>query len=93
VSVAQAAHQVIVAVQDSGQGIPAVDRERVFDRFYRVLGTKAEGSGLGLAIVREIATQHGASIHILDPFEQVSSERAMTQTGTRIEIRFEQMTR
>ena len=93
VSVAQAAHQVIVAVQDSGQGIPAVDRERVFDRFYRVLGTKAEGSGLGLAIVREIATQHDASIHILDPFEQVSSERAMTQTGTRIEIRFEQMTR
>ena len=92
VSVAQVAQQVIIAVQDSGQGIPAVDRERVFDRFYRVLGTKAEGSGLGLAIVREIATQHGATTHILDPFEQVSPEQALPQTGTRIEIHFKQMT-
>lgn len=88
VSVAQAAHQVIVAVQDSGQGIPAVDRERVFDRFYRVLGTKTEGSGLGLAIVREIATQHGATIHILDPLEQVSTGQVLPHAGTRIEVRF-----
>jgi two-component system sensor histidine kinase TctE len=93
VSVTQAAHRVIVAVQDSGQGIPAVDRERVFDRFYRVLGTKTEGSGLGLAIVREIATQHGATIHILDPLEQGSSEQVLSHTGTRIEVRFEQTTR
>ena len=92
VSVAQVAHQIIIAVQDSGQGIPAADRERVFDRFYRVLGTKVEGSGLGLAIVREIATQHHATIHILDPFEQASPEQAPPRTGTRIEVRFEQMT-
>ena len=86
VSVSQIAQQVIVAVEDTGQGIPAIDRERVFDRFYRVLGTKADGSGLGLAIVREIATQHGASIHILDPLQ-----RALPNVGTRIEVRFEQL--
>jgi two-component system OmpR family sensor kinase len=48
-----------VAVQDSGPGIPAVDLERVFDRFYRVAGTQADGSGLGLAIVKEIADANG----------------------------------
>jgi two-component system sensor histidine kinase TctE len=93
VSVSQTPDQTIIAVQDSGQGIPETDRERVFDRFYRVLGTQAEGSGLGLAIVREIANQHGASIHILDAFEQLSSAHTAPQTGTRIEVRFGQMTR
>ena len=44
-----------LSVEDSGPGIPLAERERVFDRFYRVLGSGGEGSGLGLAIVREIA--------------------------------------
>ena len=86
VSVSQIANQAIIAVEDTGQGIPASDRERVFDRFYRVLGTKVDGSGLGLAIVREIATQHGASIHILDPLHN-----GLPRAGTRIEVRFEQL--
>ena len=86
VSVTQRDHQIIIAVEDTGQGIPEIDRERVFDRFYRVLGTKTDGSGLGLAIVREIATQHGASIHILDPLQN-----GLPRTGTRIEVRFEQL--
>ncbi|MCK9509111.1 MAG: sensor histidine kinase N-terminal domain-containing protein, partial [Pigmentiphaga sp.] len=47
-------HQVCLEVQDNGPGIPPAERERVFDRFYRILGQEAEGSGLGLAIVREI---------------------------------------
>ena len=51
-------------VDDEGQGIPASERERVLDRFYRVPGTPGTGSGLGLAIVREIASGHGASIAI-----------------------------
>jgi hypothetical protein len=38
----------------------------VFERFYRILGNKAEGSGLGLAIVREIAQQHGAEVDIFN---------------------------
>lgn len=49
-----------VTVRDHGPGVPAEDRERVFDRFAR--GRDAErvaGSGLGLAIVRAVATDHG----------------------------------
>lgn len=53
-------------VEDTGIGIAPDDRERIFDRFYRVLGTQADGSGLGLAIVREIADLHEASIAVLD---------------------------
>ena len=52
----------ILEVEDSGIGIPEADRERVFERFYRVLGSGADGSGLGLPIVREIADLHRASV-------------------------------
>jgi two-component system OmpR family sensor kinase len=41
-----------LTVEDSGPGIPPEDRERVFDRFYRVAGAQSSGSGLGLAIVK-----------------------------------------
>ena len=56
--------RLIITVTDQGPGIPESDLARVFERFYRVLGTKAQGSGLGLAIVREIAQQHGADVDI-----------------------------
>lgn len=51
-----------LTVEDDGPGIAESDRERVFERFYRVLGSGAEGCGLGLAIVREIAIGHNAEI-------------------------------
>jgi two-component system OmpR family sensor kinase len=51
-----------VMVEDSGPGIPAEERERVFDRFYRVPGSDAAGSGLGLAIIKAIAERHGATL-------------------------------
>jgi two-component system OmpR family sensor kinase len=51
-----------VTVEDSGPGIPAEERERVFDRFYRVPGSDAAGSGLGLAIIKAIAERHGATL-------------------------------
>ncbi|HEY2925831.1 sensor histidine kinase [Piscinibacter sp.] len=57
---------VVLQVEDSGPGIPAAEREQVFQPFYRVLGTQVDGSGLGLAIVREIAQQHGAEIALED---------------------------
>ncbi|MGB0112235.1 MAG: HAMP domain-containing sensor histidine kinase [Ilumatobacteraceae bacterium] len=51
-----------VTVTDHGPGIPADERERVFDRFYRSDVARSQpGSGLGLAIVRQIAEQHGGS--------------------------------
>jgi two-component system sensor histidine kinase TctE len=51
-----------LAVEDSGPGIPATERERVFEPFYRVLGNEVDGSGLGLAIVLEIAEKHQAIV-------------------------------
>lgn len=56
--------QALLEVEDTGPGIAPNERERVFERFYRILGSNTQGSGLGLAIVREIAQQHGAEIDI-----------------------------
>ncbi len=53
---------VDLSVEDDGPGIPAEEREKVFERFYRVLGNSVPGSGLGLAIVKEIAQAHDAKI-------------------------------
>jgi len=53
-------------VDDAGPGIPAADRERVFDRFYRHAAGDEPGTGLGLAIVRSVAQQHGASVTLGD---------------------------
>ena len=50
------------SVDDSGPGIAEEERDRVFDRFYRILGSGVEGSGLGLAIVRGVAEAHGAVV-------------------------------
>lgn len=52
----------VLAVTDEGPGIPAAERGKVGQRFYRVLGTGESGSGLGLSIVCRIAELHGASV-------------------------------
>jgi signal transduction histidine kinase len=57
---------VTVCVDDSGPGIPAEERPRVFDRFYRRAGSDTPGSGLGLAIVRAIADRHRAEVRLDD---------------------------
>ncbi|MFL6631491.1 MAG: ATP-binding protein [Massilia sp.] len=62
VSVVAEAGSVTVTVEDSGPGIPPAERERVFDRFYRVPGSDVKGSGLGLAIIKSIAERHGATL-------------------------------
>lgn len=54
--------QCQLAISDDGPRIPVHERERIFERFHRLLGTQEDGSGLGLAIVSEIATLHGARI-------------------------------
>ncbi|EYS97498.1 histidine kinase [Cupriavidus sp. SK-4] len=63
-------------VEDTGPGIAPAERERVMERFYRVLGTNTEGSGLGLAIVREIVQQHGGDVQISDHVYQQSPRLA-----------------
>ena len=58
-----------IEIEDTGIGIPAEERARVFERFYRVIdaaGEGTEGSGLGLAIVREIAELHRARVDLMD---------------------------
>ncbi|WP_019938645.1 sensor histidine kinase [Bordetella sp. FB-8] len=75
--------QARLEVEDSGPGIPVCERERVFDRFYRVLGTRTDGSGLGLAIVREIAQKHHADVDIADP-----AVTTPDRTGTLIRVVF-----
>ena len=44
----------LLTVRDNGPGIPTAERERVFERFYRILGNGAESSALGLSIAKEI---------------------------------------
>jgi two-component system, OmpR family, sensor kinase len=59
---------VVLEVRDTGPGISAEDRPRVFDRFYRGAAAHApgaaHGSGLGLAIVKRIADRHGAEVSV-----------------------------
>ncbi|MFG1913298.1 ATP-binding protein [Micromonospora sp. NPDC048898] len=63
----------LVTVTDDGPGVPAADRERVFDRFTRLDDGRARddgGAGLGLAIVRELVRRAGGSITLTDAPEQ-----------------------
>jgi signal transduction histidine kinase len=60
---------VEICVDDDGPGIPAHDRQRVFERFVRLDDARARdngGSGLGLAIVRATAHSHGGSVTVSD---------------------------
>lgn len=65
ISVRQAAGDAVLQVEDRGPGITALERERIFDRFFR--GSSAAGTqglGLGLSLVSEVATWHGGSISV-----------------------------
>src|SRR5438132_7607067 len=57
-------NKIVLRVTDSGPGIPSELRERVFERFFRILGTTATGSGLGLAIVSQISELHHAKLSL-----------------------------
>ena len=66
-TVREAGEDIVIEVEDDGEGIADVDRDRIFERFYRASRTRArhpEGSGLGLAIVKHIALAHGGSIGV-----------------------------
>lgn len=64
VLVKQIAEQIILQVSDSGPGIAEVDRERVFNRFFRLPNHKEIGSGLGLAIVKAVVDKHDGLIRL-----------------------------
>jgi signal transduction histidine kinase len=62
------ARHALIRVCDRGPGIPAGERERIFEPFYRRVGTRemGEGVGLGLSLVRQIASRHGGSVRVRD---------------------------
>jgi two-component system, OmpR family, sensor kinase len=62
VDVTRSGGEAYVSVSDNGPGVPAADRERVFDRFVRLRPSATPGSGLGLAIARRIARQHNGDL-------------------------------
>ncbi|QHJ01542.1 sensor histidine kinase [Xylophilus rhododendri] len=72
----------VIEVEDSGPGIAEAERERVFQPFYRVLGSGVDGSGLGLSIVREIAMLHGARLSLED------AQPGRQPPGARFVLRF-----
>lgn len=81
VSVKNADNRAILAVEDTGIGIPKEHRERIFERFYRVDKSRSKalgGTGLGLSIVKHAAMIHGARI-------EVESE---VGKGTKVEVEF-----
>lgn len=76
--------QAVLTIEDSGPGIAAQDRSRVFDRFFRASDPLAEtGSGLGLAIVKTIADRHGATLRL---------DRSARRGGLRVELRMPAVT-
>ena len=59
-------NDVVVQVDDDGPGIAPAEREKVFERFYRPIDTRADGCGLGLSIVKALAEQQGAKVSLGD---------------------------
>ena len=59
----------VIRVGDDGTGVPAADRERVFERFVRLDDARSRGqggTGLGLAIVREVVRAHGGEVSFIE---------------------------
>jgi two-component system OmpR family sensor kinase len=56
--------RAVLRIKDNGPGIPLAERERIFDPFYRTLGSDQVGSGLGMSIVKTISDRIGADIEL-----------------------------
>jgi two-component system, OmpR family, sensor histidine kinase TctE len=78
--IVEVGEEAVLSVLDSGPGVRATDRQRIFDRFWRGKGVRTHGAGLGLAIVMEIAKAHGANISVSD----------LSPSGARFDLQFEQ---
>jgi len=79
---------VRLVVSDSGPGIPAREREQVFDRFYRRPDQEQPGAGLGLSIVKRICDLYGATVHLADADPQQLDQGTR---GLRVEITFDRV--
>jgi signal transduction histidine kinase len=57
--------EAVISIADEGIGIPIAERERIFEKFYRIGRSETQGSrgsGVGLALVKHIAEAHGGSL-------------------------------
>ncbi len=77
-SVGKRGQDVELRIVDAGRGIPAGERARVFERFYRAAGDATRGSGLGLAIVKAIVERHQGTIALADAQPQGGPGLAVT---------------
>lgn len=69
VTVRRSGEWAVVGVADDGAGVPAAERERIFERFVRLDEARTRddgGAGLGLAIARGVAVRHGGSLTVRD---------------------------
>jgi two-component system OmpR family sensor kinase len=66
VRLAPQGEEAVIEIVDTGPGIPALERERVFEPFYRIEGSPGQGSGLGLAIARDAAKRLGGRVTLRD---------------------------
>ncbi len=76
---------VELEVQDTGTGIPAAELPYLFERFYRVQGSRGrtyEGSGIGLSLVQDLIRLHGGSVRVISKVNQGSSFIVLLPTGT-----------
>jgi signal transduction histidine kinase len=64
VGIAARGERVLLTVDDSGPGIPESERQRVFERFFRLERDDQSGSGLGLSIVKNVAEKHRATVEL-----------------------------
>ena len=80
-TLAQEGPMALIRVQDHGPGVPAAQRERIFEKFYRLPGAseRSGGVGLGLSLVRSIAERHGGSV--------IATERTDGAPGACFELR------
>lgn len=67
-SIQQSKNQVQFTVRDTGQGIAPQYKDKIFDRYFRVPGTKKDGTGLGLAISKEFIEAQGGQIAVDSEF-------------------------
>jgi signal transduction histidine kinase len=68
VAVRATGDDIVLAVRDTGVGIPPLEQARVFERFYRVRNARSrshEGTGIGLALVRDLVRLHGGRISVV----------------------------
>lgn len=72
IQIQAAGHPILLEISDTGPGIALQERERVFDAFYRVLGSGQPGSGLGLSIVRAITSSINAQVELRDRCDALS---------------------